>query len=117
VRYNSDRLLGAREPGTARLEEAVQAYRAALQERTPDRVPLIGPQPKTTSAPRCGPSAHANPAPPGWKKPCKPTTPPCRNAHNCEPPLGGVAIQTVKKSPALVNSLDCHAALKKGVLQ
>lgn len=32
--------LGAREPGTARLEEAVTAYRAALQERTRDRVPL-----------------------------------------------------------------------------
>src|SRR5215207_9125933 len=32
--------LGARESGTARLEEAVEAFRAALQERTRERVPL-----------------------------------------------------------------------------
>jgi len=32
--------LGARECGTARLEEAVSAYRAALEERTRDQVPL-----------------------------------------------------------------------------
>jgi hypothetical protein len=32
--------LGARESGTARLEEAVAAHRAALEERTRDRVPL-----------------------------------------------------------------------------
>ena len=32
--------LGERESGTARLEEAVAAYRAALEERTRDRVPL-----------------------------------------------------------------------------
>ena len=32
--------LGERESGTARLEEAVAAYRAALQERTRERVPL-----------------------------------------------------------------------------
>src|SRR6059058_3447062 len=32
--------LGARESGTARLEEAVQAYQAALQEWTRERVPL-----------------------------------------------------------------------------
>jgi tetratricopeptide (TPR) repeat protein len=34
------RALGARESGTARLEEAVAAYRAALAERTRERVPL-----------------------------------------------------------------------------
>jgi tetratricopeptide (TPR) repeat protein len=34
------RTLGERESGTARLEEAVAAYRAALEERTRDRVPL-----------------------------------------------------------------------------
>ena len=33
-------MLGARESGTARLEEAVAAYRAALAEYTRDRVPL-----------------------------------------------------------------------------
>jgi hypothetical protein len=32
--------LGEREPGTARLSEAVVAYRAALEELTRDRVPL-----------------------------------------------------------------------------
>jgi hypothetical protein len=32
--------LGERESGTARLEEAVAAYRAALTERTRERVPL-----------------------------------------------------------------------------
>jgi tetratricopeptide (TPR) repeat protein len=32
--------LGERESGTARLEEAVAAYRAAMQENTRDRVPL-----------------------------------------------------------------------------
>jgi len=33
-------VLGERESGTARLEEAVKAYRAALEERTRERVPL-----------------------------------------------------------------------------
>ena len=32
--------LGERESGTAHLEEAVAAYRAALEERTRERVPL-----------------------------------------------------------------------------
>src|SRR5215210_6163785 len=34
------RRLGERESGMARLEEAVEAYRAALTERTRERVPL-----------------------------------------------------------------------------
>jgi exonuclease VII small subunit len=33
-------VLGERESGTARLEEAVAAYRAALEEMTRERVPL-----------------------------------------------------------------------------
>jgi exonuclease VII small subunit len=33
-------MLGERERGTARLEEAVAAYRAALEERTRARIPL-----------------------------------------------------------------------------
>jgi tetratricopeptide (TPR) repeat protein len=37
---NALQTLGERESGTARLEEAVVAYRAALEERTRDRVPL-----------------------------------------------------------------------------
>jgi len=37
---NALRALGARESGTARLEEAVAAFRDALQEQTRARVPL-----------------------------------------------------------------------------
>ena len=37
---NALRTLGERESGTARLEEAVAAYRAALEEWTRERVPL-----------------------------------------------------------------------------
>ncbi len=37
---NALQTLGARESGTARLEEAVAAYRAALEETTRERVPL-----------------------------------------------------------------------------
>ena len=37
---NALQILGAREGGTERLEQAVDAYRAALEERTRERVPL-----------------------------------------------------------------------------
>jgi tetratricopeptide (TPR) repeat protein len=37
---NALRILGARESGTARLDEAVAAYREALEERTRERAPL-----------------------------------------------------------------------------
>src|SRR5207245_1644880 len=37
---NALKSLGERESGTARLEEAVEAYRAALKEYTRERVPL-----------------------------------------------------------------------------
>ncbi len=37
---NALSIIGERESGTARLEEAVTAFRAALEERTRDRVPL-----------------------------------------------------------------------------
>jgi hypothetical protein len=33
--------LGERESGTARIEEAITAFRAALEEQTRDRVPLL----------------------------------------------------------------------------
>ena len=42
--------LGERESGTARLEEAVAAYREALKEWTRERVPLNGPRRRTISA-------------------------------------------------------------------
>ena len=37
---NALAMLGERESGTARLEDAVKAFRAALEERTRERVPL-----------------------------------------------------------------------------
>jgi predicted component of type VI protein secretion system len=37
---NALRALGGRESGTARLEEALAAFRVALEERTRERVPL-----------------------------------------------------------------------------
>ncbi|MGH7085775.1 MAG: tetratricopeptide repeat protein, partial [Acetobacteraceae bacterium] len=37
---NALRVLGEREAGTARVEEAVAAYRDALKERTREQVPL-----------------------------------------------------------------------------
>ena len=56
--------LGERESGTERLEEAVEAYRAALQERTRERVPLrLGRRPRTTSAARLRGSASGRAAP------------------------------------------------------
>ena len=39
-RINALQALGHRESETERLEEAVSAYRAALEERTRERVPL-----------------------------------------------------------------------------
>ncbi|MCA8880206.1 MAG: tetratricopeptide repeat protein, partial [Rhodobacteraceae bacterium] len=47
---NALRTLGQRETGTARLEEAVDAYRAALQERTRDRVPFLWAQTRENMA-------------------------------------------------------------------
>ena len=44
--------LGERESGTARLEEAVAAYRAALEEQTRERVPLDWAGRRTISAMR-----------------------------------------------------------------
>jgi hypothetical protein len=51
--------LGARESGTARLEEAVVAYRAALEERTRDQYRSMGddaeqPRPRALDAGRAG---------------------------------------------------------------
>ncbi len=50
--------LGARETGTARLEEAVAAYRAALQEYTRDRVPLDWAMTQNNLGNAPGPSAR-----------------------------------------------------------
>ena len=60
--------LGERESGTARLEEAVAAYRAALEERTRERVPLdwAGTQNNLGSA-LCS-SGSARAARRGWRR-------------------------------------------------
>ena len=50
---NALRKLGERESGTARLQEAVDAYRAALEEGTRERCRSTGRRRRTTSAPRC----------------------------------------------------------------
>ena len=42
--------LGERESGMAQLEEAVEAYRAALQERTRERAPYLHDQTKRNLA-------------------------------------------------------------------
>ena len=44
-------VLGRRESGTAHLEEAINAYRGALQEATRERVPLQWAMTQTSSAP------------------------------------------------------------------
>src|SRR5207237_2496369 len=45
---NALRVLGERESGTARLEEAVAAFRDALQERTRARAARLGHDPRET---------------------------------------------------------------------
>jgi exonuclease VII small subunit len=71
------RLLGERESGTARLEEAVAAFREALQEFTRARVPLkwamtqmnLGNALATLGGRESGT---------GWKRPSPPIANPCR---------------------------------------
>ena len=61
--------LGERENGTARLEEAVAAYRAALKEQTRERVPLDWADDPEQSR-RCAfeRSGNARAARRGWKR-------------------------------------------------
>jgi hypothetical protein len=65
------RVLGERERGTGRLEEAVAAYRGALEEYTRDRVPLDWAMPPNRSnwrmdapAPPTGARWHS----PNWRR-------------------------------------------------
>ena len=52
------RTLGERESGTARLEQAVAAYPAALEERTRERVPLDWAPATRASRSDCWLNAH-----------------------------------------------------------
>ena len=69
---NALRTLGERESGTARLEEAVAAYRAALEERTRARVPLEWARTQTTSVTRSRRSARARAGRRGWRRRSRP---------------------------------------------
>ena len=61
--------LGERETGTARLEEAVAAYRAALEERTPRaRAARLGDDAEQSRQCAVRRSASARPAPHAWRK-------------------------------------------------
>ena len=75
------RRLGERESGTARLEEAVAAYRAALEEWTRERVPLDWAHDAEQSR-QCalGPSASARAARRGWRRRSPPIARRWRNA-------------------------------------
>ena len=65
--------LGERESGTARLEEAVAAYRAALEERTRERVPLDWAKTQINLGNALRPSANARAARRGWRRRWRPT--------------------------------------------
>ena len=65
--------LGERESGTARLEEAVKAYQAALEEWRRDRVPLDWAMTRTTSASRCRGSGNERAGRRGWRRQSGPT--------------------------------------------
>ena len=60
--------LGERESGTARLEEAVAAYRAALKEWTRERVPLDWATTQNNLGNALGRWASARAAPPGSRR-------------------------------------------------
>jgi hypothetical protein len=61
--------IGGRESGTARLDEAVAAYRAALEERSRDRVPLDGAFSQHTLANALATLAERTHAAPAWRRP------------------------------------------------
>jgi tetratricopeptide (TPR) repeat protein len=71
--------LGGRESGTARLEEAVAAYRAALEEHTRDRVPLNWAGTQNNLGTALQTLGERESGLPGWRKPSPPTAPrwPC----------------------------------------
>ena len=75
-------VLGERESGTARLEEAVAAFRAALQERARELVPLDwggDAEQSRQCALGAGPAGGAGRR--GWMRRWTPTVPRCRNGR------------------------------------
>ena len=60
--------LGERESGTERLEDALEAYRAALKERTRERVPLDWAMTQNNLGIALGRSASGRAAPSAWKR-------------------------------------------------
>ena len=73
--------LGERESGTARLEEAVAAYRAALEEWTRERVPLDWAMTQITSASRSRRSASGRAGRRGWRRRSRPIARRWRNGR------------------------------------
>ncbi len=65
--------LGERESGTTRLEEAIAAYRAALEEQTRERVPLDWAATQNNLGNALQASASARAARRGWRKRSRPT--------------------------------------------
>src|ERR1700730_14673642 len=78
LQFTALRALGERESETGRLEEAVAAYREALQEDTRDRVPLRWAMIQSNLAVRFGYSASARAGRRGSKRPLPPFARPCR---------------------------------------
>ena len=72
---NALRTLGERESGTARLEEAVAAYRAALEECTRERVPLDWATTQNNLGNALATSASARAARRGWRRRSRPIAP------------------------------------------
>jgi hypothetical protein len=70
--------LGERESGTARLTEAVAAYREALQELTRELVPLDWARTQMNLGSALG-SASERPARRGSRRPSPPFAKPCGN--------------------------------------
>ena len=75
------RTLGERESGTARLEEAVAAYRAALEERTRERVPLDWARTQMNLGNALWRSASARAGRRGWRRRWRPIARRWRNAR------------------------------------
>ena len=74
-------LLGEREGDTGRLEEAVAAFRAALEERTRERVPLDWAATQNNLGVALGRSASARAARRGWRKRLPPSVRRWRSGH------------------------------------
>ena len=120
------RTLGERESGTARLEEAVAAYRAALEERTRARVPLaMGHDADRTSATRSGHSASARAARRGWRRRSRPSGRRWKNAlaRACRSQWArtqqnlGIALQTLGERESGTARLEEAVAAYRAALE